>query len=62
MPGKLKRGGLFAEVNPQAEAGEARRSQRSERGFADFDGAVEEVFAGGVELDTLAEVVGGVGV
>ena len=51
-----------AEVNGEAGAGGARLAERGRRSFGDFDGAVEEIFAGGKELETLAEVVRGVGV
>ena len=50
------------EVDEESGAGGARLAERGRRSFGNFDGAVEEIFAGGKELESLAEVVRGVGV
>ncbi len=46
----------------QAKAHDARCAEGGVGGLRDFDGAVEEVFSRGEELEARAEVVGGVGV
>ena len=62
--------GLFAcaaEVNEEAGASSAGLAERGRRRPGNFDGAVEEIFAGGEELElraecALAEIVRGVGI
>ncbi len=46
--------GSVAEVDEESGAGGARLAQRGGRGFGNFDGAVEKIFAGGKELDLRA--------
>ena len=66
----MLRFGLFrgvAEVNEESGAGGAGLAERGRWSFGNFDGAVEEIFAGGEEFDlraerALAEGVRGVGV
>jgi hypothetical protein len=41
----------MAEVDKESGAGGARLAERGGGGFGDFDGTVEEIFAGGEDFD-----------
>ena len=54
--------GVAIEAELKADAGDARHAQRGGGSLGDFDVAIEEIFAGGKDLDSRAEIVGRVGI